>query len=106
MDRGGCDMPTLTAPPSRIVRRQPKKHVGILRWAKRGLKAAIVIAAGGVLGMSWRSGRLQVVLDQLAAKSLALSVTGGFRVEQVDVVGRDQTDPKALLAAAGLQGGA
>ena len=54
---------------------------------------------------TWRSGRLQFVLDRVAAKSLALSVTGGFRVEQVDVVGREQTDPKALLSAAGLRRG-
>jgi len=36
---------------------------------------------------------------------LALSVAGGFRIENVEVVGREQTDPKALLAAAGLKRG-
>jgi cell division protein FtsQ len=98
-------MPPLTAPPSRTVRRQPKKHAGIVRWAKRGLKASIVLAAAGIVVMSWRSGRLQIVYGEVAAKSLALSVKGGFRVDQVDVTGREQTDPKALLAAAGLQRG-
>lgn len=98
-------MSALTAPPSRTVRRQPKKHVGAVRWAKRGLKTAILLAVAGVLVTSWRSGRLLIVFDQVAAKSLALSVKGGFRVEQVNVVGREQTDPKALLAAAGLRRG-
>jgi cell division protein FtsQ len=98
-------MSALTAPLSRTVRRQPKKHVGLIRWAKRGLKAAILIGAAGILVMSWRSGRLQIVLDRVAVESLTLSVKGGFRVEQVDVVGREQTDPKALLAAAGLRRG-
>jgi cell division protein FtsQ len=98
-------MSALTAPPSRTVRRQPKKHVGLVRWAKRGLKAAILIGAAGIIVMSWRSGRLQIILDRVAVESLALSVKGGFRVEQVDVVGREQTDPKALLAAAELRRG-
>jgi cell division protein FtsQ len=55
--------------------------------------------------MSWRSGQLPLMLDRISAESIALSVKGGFRVEQVDVVGREQTDPKALLAAAGLKRG-
>ncbi len=98
-------MPTLSAPLSRTVRRQPKKHTGALRWLKRGLKAAAVLAIGGVLIVTWRSGRLVTALHQVEAESIALSAKSGFRVEQVDVVGRDQTDPKALLAAAGLKRG-
>jgi cell division protein FtsQ len=98
-------MSALTTPLSRTVRRQPKKHGGIVRWAKRGLKAAILIAAVGILISTWRSGRLQIVYELVAAKSIALSVQGGFRIEQVNVVGREQSDPKALLSAAGLQRG-
>ena len=98
-------MPTLSAPLSRTVRRQPKKRPGALRWFRRGLKAAAVLAIAGILLISWRSGRLVAVLQHVQAESIALSAEGGFRVEQVDVVGREQTDPKALLAAAGLKRG-
>jgi cell division protein FtsQ len=76
-----------------------------MRWARRALKAAIVLSAAGLVVMGWRSGRLQAACDQVAQKSLALSIQAGFRVEQVDLVGRDQTDSKALLAAAGLKAG-
>jgi cell division protein FtsQ len=69
------------------------------------LKAAIVLSVVAAAVMAWRSGRLQTVYDQVAAKSLALSLQAGFRVEQVNLVGRDQTDAKAVLAAAGLKAG-
>lgn len=98
-------MPTLTAPLSRTVRRQPKKRPGAMRWLKRGFKAAILLAVVGILAVSWRTGRLAAIADRALVDSIALSAKGGFRVEQVDVVGREQTDPKALLAAAGLKRG-
>jgi cell division protein FtsQ len=98
-------MPALNAPPLRTVRRQPNKHAGTIRWAKRGAKAAILLSVIGLAVLSWRSGRLAAATDQVSVQFIALSARGGFRIEQVDVVGRDQTDPKALLAAAGLKRG-
>ena len=98
-------MPPLTAPPARIARRQPMRRGSIIRWGTRGLKAAIVLSVVGLAVIAWRSGRLQTVYDEVAVKSLALSVQAGFRVEQVNLVGRDQTDSKAVLAAAGLKAG-
>ncbi len=98
-------MPPLTAPPLRTVRRQPVRRGSLIRWGRRGLKAAIVLSVVAAAVMAWRSGRLQTVYDQVAAKSLALSLQAGFRVEQVNLVGRDQTDAKAVLAAAGLKAG-
>jgi cell division protein FtsQ len=98
-------MPTLTAPLSRTVRRQPKKRPGAMRWLKRSVRVVILFAVVGIALISWRSGRLAVIADRVIADSIALSAKGGFRVEQVDVVGREQTNPKALLAAAGLKRG-
>lgn len=98
-------MPALNAPPLRTVRRQPNKHAGTIRWAKRGAKAATLLSVIGLAVLSWRSGRLAAATDQVSVQFIALSARGGFRIEQVDVVGRDQTDPKALLAAAGLKRG-
>jgi len=98
-------MPALNAPPSRTVRRQPNKHAATIRWAKRGAKATVLLSVVGLAVVSWRSGRLTAVADEVSTRFVALSAWGGFRIEQVDVVGRDQTDPKALLAAAGLKRG-
>jgi cell division protein FtsQ len=97
-------MPSLN-PSSRTVRRQPKKLPGLLRWVKRGLKIGIVLAIAGAGVMAWRSGRLQMALDRADETVIAVSAKTGFRVENVEVVGRSQTDPKALLAAAGLSRG-
>ncbi len=97
-------MPSLNPAP-RTVRRQPKKRLGLLRWAKLGVKVALLlgIVVAGVV--AWRSGRLQSAMDRVAETSIALSAKSGFRVENVEVVGRSQTEPKALLAAAGLSRG-
>jgi cell division protein FtsQ len=97
-------MPSLN-PPSRSVRRQPKKLPGVLRWVKRGLKIGVLLAVVGAGVMAWRSGRLQAALDRADETVIAVSAKGGFRVENVEVVGRSQTEPKALLAAAGLSRG-
>jgi cell division septal protein FtsQ len=98
-------MPSLN-PASRTVRRQPKKRLGLLRWAKRGAKVVLLLGIVGVGTMAWRSGRLQTAMDRIETTSIVLSAKSGFRVENVEVVGRSQTDPKALLAAAGLSRGA
>jgi len=98
-------MPALNAPPPRAARRQPSRHAGLVKWAKRGAKLALLLATAGILAMGWRSGRLAIVADEASARFMTLSAAGGFRIENVEVVGREQTDPKALLAAAGLRRG-
>jgi cell division protein FtsQ len=99
-------MPPLTMPSGRTVRRPPKRRVTtIARWFKRGLKLTILLAIAGGIGWAWRSGELAGAADRIETKAVALSVTAGFRVEEVEVAGRSQTDPKALLAAAGLKRG-
>jgi len=98
-------MPALNAPAPRTVRRQPSRHAGAIKWAKRGAKLALLLAIAGILAMGWRSGRLAIVADDVSTRFVTLTAVGGFRIENVEVVGREQTDPKALLAAAGLKRG-
>jgi cell division protein FtsQ len=98
-------MPALTAPATRTVRRQPKRRTGWIRWTKRGLIVLTVASIGGASWMAWKSGRLNQMANRVVTESIALSAKGGFRVQQVEVIGRQQTDPKALLAAAGLKRG-
>ncbi len=98
-------MPALNTPSPRTVRRQPSRHAGVVKWAKRGVKFTLLLAAAGILAMGWRSGRLATMADTVSTRFVTLSAAGGFRIENVEVVGREQTDPKALLAAAGLRRG-
>ena len=98
-------MPALNAPPSRTVRRQPNRHAAAIKWTLRGMKLTLLLATAGILAMGWRSGQLAIVADDVSVRFMALSVESGFRIENVEVVGREQTDPKALLAAAGLKRG-
>ncbi len=99
-------MPPLNAPPPRTMRRAPKRGgLSLARWLLRGLKLSVVLAVAGLIGWTWRSGELASVADGVAAKAVVLSVTAGFRVEEVEVAGRSQTDPKDILAAAGLKRG-
>jgi len=87
------------------VRRQPNRHAGAIKWAKRGAKFALLLAIAGILAMGWRSGRLAIMAEDVSFRFVTLSAASGFRIENVEVVGREQTDPKALLAAAGLKRG-
>jgi cell division protein FtsQ len=98
-------MPALNAPAPRTVRRQPSRHTSWVKWAKRGVKLVLLLATAGILAMGWRSGRLALIADDVSVRFVTLSAAGGFRIENVEVVGREQTDPKALLAAAGLKRG-
>jgi cell division protein FtsQ len=97
-------MPPLTVP-VHMGRRQPKRLGRAGRWIKRVL-ALLVIAAGATEIVSlWRSGDLPERLAAARATAIVLSADAGFRVEEVDVMGRDHTDPRTLLAAAGLKRG-
>jgi cell division protein FtsQ len=65
----------------------------------------LLLAVAGVMFAAWQSGRLAIVADDVSARFMTLSAASGFRIENVEVVGREQTDRKALLAAAGLKRG-
>jgi cell division protein FtsQ len=87
------------------IRRQSKRRGNAGRWIWRAIKLALSIAVIAVLAVHWRSGDLPRLLAQAEIRAIALSAQAGFRVEEVDVAGRVQTDRAALLAAAGLKRG-
>jgi cell division protein FtsQ len=99
-------MPPLNQTPLRLTRRPPaRRGVSLGHWLKRGLIAGAMIGTFGVGWFFWQSGQLQTALDRGQDAVIALSAKGGFRVEDVEVAGRVETNPKALLAAAGIKRG-
>ena len=98
-------MPPVSAASQRVVRRQPKRGPTLGRWLKRGLKAALIVGAAGAGVLGWRSGRLEAALGWAGDRAVEAAARAGFRVEDVEVAGRGQTDPKALLEAVGLKRG-
>ncbi len=86
----------------RLARRRPHN---VSRWLLRALQLGAVMGAGMLLVLSWRDGRFERVSAWLEVRALAVTAEAGFTVEDVEVTGRDRTDPKALLAAVGLQRG-
>lgn len=100
------DMPALKPSSFHTVRRPAKRRMaGLTRGLRFGLKLLLVLGVAGFVVMVWRSGRVEAVLANMERQAIALSARAGFRVEDVEVVGRSQTDPKYLLAAAGLNRG-
>jgi len=98
-------MPPVNQAAGRGVRRQPKRGLNIGRWLMRGARVALVLAVAGAGFLSWRSGKLETALDWTADRAVRAAAAAGFRVEDVEVAGRVQTDPKALLEAVGLKRG-
>jgi cell division protein FtsQ len=97
-------MPSMTSITARLPRRQPKRlGIGRILWAGAKLGALAGIGAAGFL--TWQSGRLQSALDWTEAHAVDVTAAVGFRVEDVEVAGRVETDPKALLTALGLKRG-
>jgi cell division protein FtsQ len=106
MDGGVLDMPALKPSSFHTVRRPAKRRMaGLTRGLRFGLKLLLVLGVAGFVVMVWRSGRVEAALANMERQAIALSARAGFRVEDVEVVGRSQTDPKYLLAAAGLNRG-
>lgn len=93
----------LTPPPAWATRRPAKRRTW--RWLRRGLKAGVLLALliAGALG--WRSGKIEALAARAEARGVALLAKCGFRVEEVDVVGRAHVEPKVLLETAGLARG-
>jgi cell division protein FtsQ len=98
-------MSMMSAPSPRAVRRQPKRGAGFGRWLWRGAKLVLLAGAAGAGFLAWKSGRLETALDWTGAHAVSAAAAAGFRVEDVEVAGRVQTDPKALLGAVGLKRG-
>lgn len=85
-------------------RRQPKRH-SYRRYVRIAFTLSVAIALAGSGWLIWRSGRIATALDGLDSRLAALSAKAGFRVEQVEVIGRNQTGKQALLDAVGLKRG-
>ncbi len=94
---------------SRRGRGQPRRRVVPL-WRRRSTLASVVgvalIALGITAGWLWREGHVARVADQLRWKAIAATAAVGFRVDEVLVVGRDQTRREDLLKAVRLVRGA
>ena len=97
-------MPAMSAASARLPRRQPKRvGFGRVLWTGARLGALAGIGAAGFL--AWQSGRLETAFDWTLARAVDTTAALGFRVEDVEVAGRVETDPKALLAALELKRG-
>ncbi|HLG90048.1 MAG TPA: cell division protein FtsQ/DivIB [Alphaproteobacteria bacterium] len=97
-------MPSMTAISGRLPRRQPKR-LGLARILGTGAKLGALAGIGVVGFLAWRSGRLESALDWMETRAVDATASVGFRVEDVEVAGRVETDPKALLDALGLKRG-
>jgi cell division protein FtsQ len=96
-------MAAMKPPAPRVARRAPKRTAPA--WLRRGVKAALWLGVAGLLAVSWRSGRLADLVQQARDEGVRVSFLLGFRIQQVEVVGRLHTDRQELLAKAGLRKG-
>ena len=98
-------MPAMTAVSGRAPRRQPKRSLGLAHafWVGARLAALAGVGAAGFLG--WQSGRLEAAAGWTEDRLVDLTAAAGFRVEDVEVGGRVETDSKALLEALDLKRG-
>ncbi len=99
-------MPPLNPAAPRTLRRRPTRRAAALGlWLKRGFLASVLLGFCGGGWLSWQSGQLQTFLTSSHDAFIAMSAKAGFRVEDVEVAGRRETNPKALLAALGIKRG-
>lgn len=90
-------------------RGQPRRRVVPL-WRRRSTIASVagvaLIAVTVAAGWLWREGHVARAADQLRWKAIAATAAVGFRINEVLVVGRDQTPREDLLKAVRLARGA
>lgn len=70
-----------------------------------GAAAVVLAAAGGAIGWTVQSGYLARTWGTVTAGALQLTADAGLRVDDVLVVGREQTNPGALLEKVGVERG-
>lgn len=98
-------MPALKSSP-RAARRAPKRKLSsVARWGWRAGKAALVLGAIGAGFFAWRAGKVAEAGLWIETNAVDLAASSGFRVAEVEVIGRDRTERDALLAAVGLKRG-
>lgn len=88
---------------------RPRPRVGSI-WRNRWFAGVLVVilvglsAGGGWWG--WRTGAVERLVDQAKWRIIAVSADIGFRVNEVLVMGREETSRQALLKAVRLVRGA
>lgn len=88
---------------------KPRRRV-VPFWRSRRLRVALMVLlvflAGGESWWLWKSGWVQQTVERTKWNLIAASTELGFRVEEILVVGRNETTHKELLAAVRLVRGA
>ena len=98
--------PLTASAQQRTLRRVPKRRLGpTARWAGRLAKVAVAVAVCVGLGSAWRSGRLESIAATATARGVVLAARCGFRVDEIQIVGRSHTDKATLLEQAQLTWG-
>ncbi len=87
---------------SRPRRRSAPWRRRTLRW---GLPLLVVAAAAGAAAWSWDTGRIESAIAGVRAWAITSSAQAGLRIEEVLVIGRDQTQRADLFKAVGLRRG-
>jgi len=87
----------------------PKRRRTVPVWRRRTVLAVVfgaLLSAGAGGGYElWRTGWLRTFIGEAHGRALALSIEAGFRVDDILVIGRRETDKAALLRAVGLRRG-
>jgi len=98
--------PAKREPLIRIGRRKGGAVAAGSRLRRAAITAAVVIAAGaGGATWIWQSGILGAAAERIEQAATAASVSAGFRIAAVNVVGRNATAREALRQAVGLDRG-
>ncbi|MEQ8666378.1 MAG: FtsQ-type POTRA domain-containing protein [Rhodospirillales bacterium] len=91
--------------PAKDGKRKPRKRAQPV-WRRTSFQVAAFAAVAFTIGAggwwSWRSGIVDHYTEIAAEKIVSASAKAGLRVEEVLVVGREETESKALLDALGV----
>lgn len=84
---------------------KPRKRAQPL-WRRTGFKVGVAAAVSFTLGAAgwaaWRTGAVTYYAELISLRSVELSAAAGLRVDEVLVVGRQETEGSELLEALGI----
>lgn len=87
----------------------PRRLRPVSPWRGRiirlSLAALVIIAIGGAIGWSVRSGQVARTWAAVSTGAMRLTADAGLKISDVLVAGRDRTDKDALLEKVGVQRG-
>ncbi len=87
---------------------QPRRRVQPLWKSRWALAVGMVLLMAGIVGGSyqlWRSGWVVETAGKIYDKGISVTADVGFRVDEILVIGREQSNKKAIMKALGLQRG-